>query len=519
MNTTAKIHNPGFLSDDELVASFCIRTHEFESLMETLRDCTGSSNVHQLVMGPRGSGKTTLLLRVAAEIRRDVGLSSRFFPVVFPEESYEVSTAGEFWLECLSRLADQAPRHEDGPDLHLTFQDLRHIRDDRTLADRCIGALQSFSDQEGIRLVAVVENLNAMFQGIADTRAGWRIRHTLQTDPRFILLASATGRFQEIDNPKRALYQQFRELTLRPLESKECEVLWQSVSGRPRPPETIRALRILTGGIPRLLTILARVSGNLSSDRLMADLLYLVDEHTEYFRSHLDAMPQQERRVYLALASLWKPATTREIADRARLDTSKCSAQLARLVEKGPVKVAGGTARRKLYYVAERLYNIYYLLRRSRGSVPRIENLILFMEGYYSPEAAIAASDRRLETDGNERLRYEMRSHMIRAQAYPIEGDRAACKQDIEAFLTILPRLTSLRKDGIDDLCRLAVVLGFDSMLALIEASPAASLLLPLSTALAKELGAEPRVAREVEDIAEDIRRDLKRHTRELSTE
>ena len=386
MTITARKYNPGFLSDDELVTSFCVRTHEFKSLMETLRECSGNSNIHQLLIGPRGSGKTTLLLRVAAEIRREPDLSSRFFPVVFAEESYEVSTAGEFWLECLSRLADQAPRHEDGPDLHRTFDELRLIRDDRMLADRCLGALQDFSDRQGTRLLAVVENLNMMFREIADSRAGWRLRQTLQTEPRIVLLASATSRFQEIDNPEHALYELFRTLTLRPLAEEECAVLWQTVSGRPRPPETIRALRILTGGSPRLLTIVARFGGNLSFRQLMADLLDLVDDHTEYFKSHLDALPRQERRVYLALADIWKPANTREIADRARLDTSKCSAQLARLIERGAVEVAGGTARRKLYYVAERLYNIYYLLRRSRGPVPLIEALIRFMEGYYSPE-------------------------------------------------------------------------------------------------------------------------------------
>ena len=386
MTVTARKYNPGFLTDDELVTSFCVRTNEFDSLIETLRECSSNSNIHQLVIGPRGSGKTTLLLRVAAEIRRDADLSSRFFPVVFAEESYEVSSAGEFWLECLSRLGDQAPQREDEPDLNRTFEELRHIQDDQVLADRCIGALQDFSDRQGKRLVAVVENLNMMFRDIAGTEAGWRLRQTLQTEPQIILLASATSRFQEIDNPKRALYELFRVLTLRPLEVGECADLWQSVSGRLRPPETIRALRILTGGSPRLLTILARFGGNLSFRQLMADLLDLVDDHTEYFKSHLDALPQQERRVYLALADLWKPATTREISDRARLDTSKCSAQLARLIDKGAVELAGGTARRKLYYVAERLYNIYYLVRRSRGPVPLIEALIRFMEGYYSPE-------------------------------------------------------------------------------------------------------------------------------------
>ena len=43
----------------------------------------------------------------------------------------------------------------------------------------------------------------------------------------------------------------------------------------------------------------------------------------------------------------------------------------------------------------------------------------------------------------------------------------------------------------------------------LIEASPSSNLLLPLTTALERDLGLQPRVAREVEEVAQDIRRDL----------
>ena len=378
-------YNPGFLTDDELVASFCVRTNELESIVEMLRECTGSSNPHQIVIGPRGSGKTSLLLRVAAGVRRDAGLSSAFFPVVFAEESYEVATAGEFWLECLSRLADQAPHREGGPDLHLTVEDLRTIRDDRTLAERCLAALLDYSDREGKRLVLMVENLNMMFGDMSDPDAGWRLRKVLQTEPRIVLLASATSRFDEIDHPDHALYDLFRTLTLRPLDTNECAVLWEAVSGQRHPPETIRSLEILTGGSPRLLAIVARFGGGLSFRELMADLLDLVDDHTEYFKSHLESLPAQERRVYLALADLWRPALTKEVADRSRLDTSKCSAQLTRLVERGAVQVTGGTARRKQYYLSERLYNIYYLLRRHRRPDRLIEALIRFMAAYYSP--------------------------------------------------------------------------------------------------------------------------------------
>ena len=91
MAVTARKYNPGFLSIDELVATFCVRTAEYESLIEALRECSGSANTHQIVIGPRGSGKTSLLLRVAAEVLRDADLSARFFPIVFAEESYEVS--------------------------------------------------------------------------------------------------------------------------------------------------------------------------------------------------------------------------------------------------------------------------------------------------------------------------------------------------------------------------------------------------------------------------------------------
>ena len=378
-------HNPGFLTDDELVASFCVRSGELESILEMLRECDGRSNPHRIVLGPRGCGKTSLLLRVAAEIRRTPDLSSSFFPVVFAEESYEVATAGEFWLEALSRLAAAVPRTEVGDNLARTFGELRSLRDDRILHLRCLGALLDFADREGRRLVLMVENLNMMFRDMADEDAGWQLRETLQTEPRIVMLASAISRFDEIDNPERAFYDLFTRQTLRPLDLEECAILWETVSGQRRPPKTIGALRILTGGSPRLLTIVAHFGAGLSFRELMGDLFNLVDDHTEYFRSHIEALPAQERRVYLALADLWEPASAREVADRARLDTSKCSAQLKRLIDRGVVEIAGGAPRRKLYYLAERLYNIYYLIRRSREPDRVVKALIRFMAAYYSP--------------------------------------------------------------------------------------------------------------------------------------
>ena len=378
-----KKYNPGFLSDDEIVASFCIRKAEFAALLESLNASDGNANAHSLVVGPRGSGKTHLLLRVVAEVRRDARLSG-FYPIVFPEESYEVATLGEFWLECLNHLAEQAPEVESAS-LRLSYDDLRTTPDDRDLAGRCLGTILDFADRHKKRLLLTVENLNMLFADMADPDAGWRLRHTLQTEPRIVLLGSATSRFDEIDHPDHALYDLFRVMTLQALDTEECDTLWSALSGQPRGSQPIRPLQILTGGNPRLIAVVAGFDKTYSFNALLSNLFDLVDEHTEYFRSHIESLPPQERRVYLALARLWKPATAKEVASQARVNVNKCSAQLGRLVDRGAVLLEDGARRRRTYYVAERMYNIYYLLRRPGAESHVVDALVRFMALYYSP--------------------------------------------------------------------------------------------------------------------------------------
>ena len=167
------------------------------------------------------------------------------------------------------------------------------------------------------------------------------------------------------------------------MTTEECRQLWPVLSGDEVSAREIRPLEILTGGSPRLLVIIAQFAQHRSLRQLMEELVTLIDDHTEYFRSHLEVLASVERRVYLALIDLGQLSSAGEIATRARKDIRTVSTMLGRLVNRGAV-IVEGTGRNRRYIAAERLYRIYYKLRRERDEAAVVEDLIHFMAVFYS---------------------------------------------------------------------------------------------------------------------------------------
>ena len=124
-------------------------------------------------------------------------------------------------------------------------------------------------------------------------------------------------------------------------------------------------------------------------------------------------------------------------------------------------------------------------------------------------KAAIETAGQAIEQLATESPEERLRGHLIRVRATLAGGDLSRGEPDIEAILAILPELGALPKDVLHALMTFSTAIGPERMSVCIRTSPSASLLLPLTTALERELGLEPRVAREVEEIAQDIRRDL----------
>ena len=386
-NRPIRKFNPGTLqSDTEVIEQFVVRKHELDIVLDVLRGNVASSSCqHILVVAPRGRGKTMLLARAAAEFPADDELSGRLLPVRFMEESQEIFNLTDFWLETLFHLARESATHD--PEFARTLRETHAALTGRWREQALEGlartAVLEAADRLGRKLVLMVENLQALCENVDDD-FGWQLRGTLQSEPQIMLLATATSRFEGLDDATQPFFELFRIIGLEPLATDECRRLWQVVSGDTVSGREIRPLQILTGGNPRLLVIIAGFAQHRSLRQLMEELVKLIDEHTEYFRSHLEVLGKTERRVYIAVIDLWRASNSGEIAARARMDVRIVSTMLGRLVNRGVVLVEGHGKKR--LYSAERLYSIYYKLRRERDEAAVVGNFICFMALFYSED-------------------------------------------------------------------------------------------------------------------------------------
>jgi tetratricopeptide (TPR) repeat protein len=398
-------HNPFFLSEEELDSSFVVRQAELSLLLNIIRENTGSVNQHVIIIGPRGIGKTMLVLRLALALRQDESLSRSWYPVVLPEEIYDVASEGEVWLRVLERISVQ--EREGGRDFKRwmqAYESLRGEREKQRLRVKALAALSEFAGEHNSKLLVILENLQMVLGEQSGSDAAWDLRRTLLNNSEIMIIATATTRFKEIMDAEKANFELFREITLAPLSTEDCRVLWHLITGKDLVNDRIRPMEVLTGGSPRLLAILAEFSKGKALTELMDDLVILIDDHTTYFKANVEALPSLERRIFVTLAEIWEPAEARQVARRCRLEVNKTSALLKRLVEKGAVVEAGKVGRKNLYQVAERLYNIYHLMRLSGIETDRVRALVRFMTPMYGQDrVAHALADEACRHEGEHR--------------------------------------------------------------------------------------------------------------------
>ncbi len=405
-------YNPHLWSAEQLRAIFVARRNELAELLHLMKttepDTVGQ---HVLLVGARGMGKSTLMQRLALAVEDDEDLKINWLPLRFPEEQYTVATLGQFWANVLDSLADVLEqRGEATTELDAAAQRIGGL----PVADRAAAVLVAINDcaeARGQRLLLLVDNTDLLLHNI-DQDAHWGLRETLQSNPRLLWVGGSYQSLEADSHYHDAFIDFFQTIELRPLRLDEmeqallalaatfggdqaCETMQKQLDQH---PERLPTLRRLSGGNPRTTVMLYELFANGQEGDVRGDLEALLDEMTPLYKGRMDALADTPRKLLAHILEHWAPIALGELARVSQIKKTSISPQLQRLeleglIEKAPLH---GTSRNG-YQVAERFFNIWYLMRFSpRRQRARLAWLVEFMRLWFSNDELCTLARQRI---------------------------------------------------------------------------------------------------------------------------
>lgn len=353
-----------------------VRPQALEHLLAPLR--AGSAlSPHLLLVGPHGVGKAALLQALCVAVRQDPLLAAGLCPLYIPGVCYHLTTLEELWEELCSQLIRQGGH--DG--LLRVLEGLRGEAKLEQLLDQL--------ERRGQRLLLGLERLDLLLeeQLSHDAQAGlWRL---LSQEKRLIWVATAERRL-ETQVGDESFAPLMRVHPVLGLSLSALKPFWHELSGQTPTEGALRPLQLLTEGRPGLLKPLAQEARRAGAQDSHQHLLTLAQFLRDRCAFALETLPGQERKIFLALARLWRPGSTRDIAELTAFSPNEVSVLLGRLEKRHRVEVVRLEGRKKWYQLQDRPLQLALLVRPPGPELGRLERLLRFMDAFYSGEDGLA---------------------------------------------------------------------------------------------------------------------------------
>lgn len=386
MGSFEHLYRPQHKSEKELVEDFVVRLKERTMFLEELRkDGPGQVSQHHIIIGVRGMGKTTLMRRLTIDIKSDAELNTRFIAVQPPEESYPVNS--------LFDLAEWVAEHLAATDP--IFHDLAEVattEDGLAMFHRIEEALQRAEK----KAVLLMDNLGDLFWKLSG-QENHALREILITTKYIKLIGGTAVALEELYTHSSPYYKLFSETELKKLDQGEVEELLLQRAAKHGDervrdvvmdqPGRVNSLRILTGGVPRTIVMLYDVFAAKGNMNAFDDLNRTLEAVTPLYKHRMDDLPPQKQKIAHVMAIHWDGMSASEIAVSTRLESKGVSAQLSQMVKDGFVIRDTTSTKNHLYQLAERFFNIWYLMNHApKRNGQKVKWLTRFLEVWCDPE-------------------------------------------------------------------------------------------------------------------------------------
>jgi hypothetical protein len=387
--TLGGVYNPQAMPEAEFLARYSVRLELTDKLLRTiLSNGPQDEPEHVIVQGQRGQGKTSLLRRIQIALRDNQETRDWLIPLLFREELYGVTSLCRLWEEAASLLCDR-PGFTGLPEaIEAAWETPYYEKDCYLILDRALA-------DQGLRLVLLIDNIGDLF-GKLKRPEQQRLREILHTTKRIQILGASTVMLEQHYDHGAPFYQFFREINLPGLSQEEALTLLRHLGTAEQQarleevivhtPGRIETLRRLTAGVPRTLVLLFEILLDRDGNAFR-DLELLLDRVTPLYKHRMDDLPTQQQAIVDAVALGWDALSAGEIARATRLPSKQIAAQLKQLERANVIHTEATSTKNNLYRLAERFFNIWYLMRHGRpGDRRRALWLVRFLEIWCSPD-------------------------------------------------------------------------------------------------------------------------------------
>jgi tetratricopeptide (TPR) repeat protein len=453
---TGLLYNPQLQDADTVEKLFVVRQKQFEFLLnKLLQEKENSIPQHHLIIGQRGMGKTTLLKRMEVELHKEQ-YRQQFIPLLYREEQYNVRDLAEFWFNTLDALADSL-QSEKYPapmvaDIDKTIRELSR-KSPEIISEEAYKYLMDICHNLHRRPVLLIDNIGLIFSRLDNDKQNktkpWALRKLLSENGAPIVISGGNTLIDSVNDYGMPFYDFFQIQKLNKLNYEEFTKLLINLATVTDKDKTIiasiqenssrqRSLFELTGGSPRLTVMLFEQIAKGFSSNVYDDLEKLADSITPLYKARFEELPSQQQIIVDAIALNWDAISLNKLSTATRMQNNQLSPQLKRMVDDGWIETTPAyKAKGNAYFISERFFNIYYLIRNSsRRHKDKVYCLSRFLECFYGKEDLERISDTLLQQGINSSEQMRLYLALSGVKALNSSQKKKMQEKVFETFLT-----------------------------------------------------------------------------------
>jgi len=382
-------HRESERSYDEIVNDFIVRKDIFERAkyeLETRHE--GDSFNNYVYIGNRGSGKSTLLERIRYEVNENEDLNKRYITIDFADETRDIFKLYDLWSKIILQLKEQGYPIEEPQ--YIEYED----RMDEYSRESIL-RINALLENESKILVLFIDNIDRLFRNIKSDKS--QLREALLNYQNIRIFGGSTTMSESFWDYGEAFYEFFSIITLENLTKDEIYKLlshWIKKQGKPElqkvidsNPGKIEAIRIMTGGNPRMMISFMRMLLDSTLETGYDYLRMLIDDATMGYQEKLNHISGQKAKIFSELAYIYEAAQVDQLIQPCKMTSKTISAQLNALIKDNYVEKIKTDNKNHLYRVKERFFNIWIIMTQSSPLVrQKARYLTDFLELFYSKD-------------------------------------------------------------------------------------------------------------------------------------